>query len=291
MIYLISVIKMFTKENIIDFIMITLGTFIIAISVFFFMMPSNLSVGSVSGLSIVISNFIPFNVSTISMVINILLLIFGFITIGKEFGIKTVYTSILLPIFIAMFEHLFPNNISLTADQTLDAICYCVIVSIGTAMLFNRNASSGGLDIIGKFLNKYFHLEVGKGIALSGMLVAISSILVYDMKTMIISILATYFSGIVLDNFLFGSTIKKRVCIISQKYQQILDFILNDLHSGATTYHAYGAYSDKMNIEINVIVDKNEYIKLINYITSVDPDAFVTIYAVNEMMYRPKVIK
>ena len=225
------------------------------------------------------------------MVINILLLIFGFITIGKEFGIKTVYTSILLPIFIAMFEHLFPNNISLTADQTLDAICYCVIVSIGTAMLFNRNASSGGLDIIGKFLNKYFHLEVGKGIALSGMLVAISSILVYDMKTMIISILATYFSGIVLDNFLFGSTIKKRVCIISQKYQQILDFILNDLHSGATTYHAYGAYSDKMNIEINVIVDKNEYIKLINYITSVDPDAFVTIYAVNEMMYRPKVIK
>ena len=282
---------MFNKENIIDFIMITLGTFIIAISVFFFMMPSNLSVGSVSGLSIVISNFIPFNVSTISMVINILLLIFGFITIGKEFGIKTVYTSILLPIFIAMFEHLFPNNISLTADQTLDAICYCVIVSIGTAMLFNRNSSSGGLDIIGKFLNKYFHLEVGKGIALSGMLVAISSILVYDMKTMIISILATYFSGIVLDNFLFGSTIKKRVCIISQKYQQILDFILNDLHSGATTYHAYGAYSDKMNIEINVIVDKNEYIKLINYITSVDPDAFVTIYAVNEMMYRPKVIK
>ncbi|MDD7227314.1 MAG: YitT family protein [Firmicutes bacterium] len=282
---------MFTKENIIDFIMITLGTFIIAISVFFFMMPSNLSVGSVSGLSIVISNFIPFNVSTISMVINILLLIFGFITIGKEFGIKTVYTSILLPIFIAIFEYLFPNNISLTADQTLDAICYCVIVSIGTAMLFNRNASSGGLDIIGKFLNKYFHLEVGKGIALSGMLVAISSILVYDMKTMIISILATYFSGIVLDNFLFGSTIKKRVCIISQKYQQILDFILNDLHSGATTYHAYGAYSDKMNIEINVIVDKNEYIKLINYITSVDPDAFVTIYAVNEMMYRPKVIK
>ena len=152
-----------------------------------------------------------------------------------------------------------------------------------SAMLFNRNASSGGLDIIGKFLNKYFHLEVGKGIALSGMLVAISSILVYDMKTMIISILATYFSGIVLDNFLFGSTIKKRVCIISQKYQQILDFILNDLHSGATTYHAYGAYSDKMNIEINVIVDKNEYIKLINYITSVDPDAFVTIYAVNEI--------
>ena len=282
---------MFTKENIIDFIMITLGTFIISISVFFFMIPSNLSIGSVSGLSIVISNFIPFNVSTISMVINILLLIFGFITIGKEFGIKTVYTSILLPIFIAIFEHMFPNNLSLTQDQTLDAICYCVIVSIGTAMLFNRNASSGGLDIIGKFLNKYFNVEVGKGIALSGMLVAISSILVYDMKTMIISILATYFSGIVLDNFLFGSTIKKRVCIISQKYQQILDFILNDLHSGATTYHAYGAYSDKMNIEINVIVDKNEYIKLINYITSVDPDAFVTIYAVNEMMYRPKVIK
>lgn len=282
---------MLNKENMIDFIMITAGTFIISISVFFFMIPSNLSIGSISGLSIVLSNFIPFNVSTISMVLNILLLIFGFITIGKEFGIKTVYTSILLPIFIGIFEHIFPNNISLTCDQTLDAICYCVIVSIGTSMLFTRNASSGGLDIIGKFLNKYFHMEIGKGIAMSGMLVAISSILVYDMKTMIISVLATYFSGIVLDHFLFGSTIKKRVCIISKKHDDILNYILNDLHSGATTYHAYGAYSDNMNLEINVIVDKNEYIKLINYITSVDPDAFVTIYAVNEMMYKPKNIK
>lgn len=276
------------KENIYDYIMITFGTIIIAIAVFFFLVPSKASIASISGLAIVMSNFIPLSVSSLTMIMNIVLLIFGFFVIGKDFGIKTVYTSLLLPAVIGIFEFIFPNNQSLTSDQTLDSLCYCMVVSIGLSILFNRNASSGGIDIIAKFLNKFFHMDLGKAMGVSGMTVALSSALVYDKKTLILSILGTYFNGIVLDYFIFGSTIKKRVCIISKHYEKILNFILYDLHSGATKYHAYGAYTNNEQIEINTIVDKNEYLQLINYVTKIDPEAFVTVYAVTEMMYKPK---
>lgn len=279
------------KNNIIEFVYITIATVIVAASVFFFLVPSQVSVGSISGLAIVLSNFIPLSVSALTMIMNVGLLIIGFLLIGRDFGIKTVYTSILLPAVMGVFEMIFPNNQSLTGDQTLDTICYCVFVSVGLAMLFNRNASSGGLDIVAKLLNKFFRMELGKAMSFAGMAVALSSALVYDKKTLVLSILGTYFNGLVLDHCIFGSTIKKRVCIISQKEKEIRDFILYDLHSGATLYKAYGAYSGNEHTEINTIVDKNEYMKLINFVTKVDPKAFVTVYAVTEMMYQPKVIQ
>lgn len=276
------------KDKILDFIMITLGTTIVAAAVFFFMVPSNVSVGSIAALAMIIAKGVPFSIATLTFIMNVALLIFGFIFIGKEFGAKTVYTALLLPIIMGIFEVVFPNNQSLTNDQTLDVICYICVVSIGQAMLFVRNASSGGLDIVGKFMNKYLHMELGKAVGLAGMSVALLSVLVYDLKTVILSVLGTYFGGVILDHFIFGSTIKKRVCIISKKEGEILDFILHELHSGATKYHAYGTYSDTQHTEINTIVDKNEYLKLMNYITKVDPAAFVTVYAVNEMRYIPK---
>lgn len=280
-----------TKETILDFLAITAATTIVAVAVFFFLVPSKVSVGSISGLALVLSNVVPLSVSFLTMIMNVILLIFGFFVIGKDFGIKTVYTSILLPVVMGIFEIMLPNNQSLTGDQALDVIGYCFFVSIGLSMLFNRNASSGGLDIIAKFLNKFFRMELGKAMGAAGMAVALSSAFVYDAKTVILSILGTYLSGIVLDHFIFGATIKKRVCIISSKYEEILQFILHELHSGATKYHAYGSYTEGMHIEINTIVDKNEYLKLINFVTKTDPKAFVTVYAVNEMMYQPKVLK
>ena len=276
-------------EIIKEFIIITFATVIVAASVFFFLVPSNVSVGSISGLAIVLANFVPLSVSALTMIMNVGLLLVGFLLIGREFGIKTVYTSILLPAVMGLFEIIFPNNQSLTGDQTLDVICYCVFVSIGLAMLFNRNASSGGLDIVAKLMNKFFRMELGRAMSVAGMAVALSSALVYDKKTVILSILGTYFNGIVLDNCIVGSTVKKRVCIISQNYKEILDFILYDLVSGATTYKAYGAYSGEEHIEINTLVDKNEYRQLMNYVTKNDPDAFITVYAATEMMYKPKV--
>lgn len=272
-----------------ELIMITIATAIVAAAVFFFLIPSHVSVGSISGLAIVLGNFIPLPISAITMVLNVVLLVVGFLFIGREFGGKTVYTSILLPAIIGVFEVLFPNNTSMTADPFLDMLCYIFVVSIGLAMLFNRNASSGGLDIVAKLMNKYLRMELGKAMSLSGMCVALSSALVYDKKIVVLSVIGTYLNGIVLDHFIFGSNIKKRVCIISKKEEEIRQFILHELHSGATIYEAIGAYDFQKHREIITIVDKNEYSRLMSYIAKTDSDAFVTVYAVNEVIYRPKV--
>lgn len=279
-----------TFKKIWEFAVITFATVLIAAVVYFFMVPSNLSVGSITGLAIVFSNLVPLTVSQITMIMNVFLLVIGFIFIGKEFGAKTIYTSLLLPMVLGIFEKLVPNVQSITGDQFIDCIAYAIFICVGQALLFTRNASSGGLDIVGKLLNKYLRIELGSAIAMAGMAVALSSALVYDLKTVVISVIGTYLSGIFLDRFLFGSTIKKRVCILSKKNEEILQFVLHELHSGATLYHAYGAYTEDMHKEINVIVDKSEYLKLMNYVTKTDPDAFMTVYTINEVMYRPKEI-
>ncbi len=252
-------------------------------------MPSHAAVSSVSGLAIVLSNFIPLNVSGITMGLNLILLIAGFLLCGHDFGFKTVYTSVLLPVFIGMFEIFLPDYTSLTGDAALDVVCYIFTVSIGLSILFNRNASSGGLDIIAKIMNRYLHMDLGKAMSLSGMVVALSSALVYDKKTVVLSVLGTYLNGMVLDHFIFGQKIKRRVCIISKnKEEQIRDWILHTLKSGATIYQARGAYDGVVRNEIITIVDKNEYQKLMQYVTKEDPEAFLTVYNVSDMRYVPK---
>lgn len=261
---------------------------IIAAAVFFFLAPSHASVSSISGLGIVLSNFVPLPLSAITMILNVALLIVGFLTCGREFGVKTVYTSIMLPLFLGLFEALFPNFTSMTDSQELDVLCYVLAVSVGLSILFNRNASSGGLDIVAKILNKYLRMDLGRAMSLAGMCVALSAALVYDKKTVVLSILGTYFNGIVLDYFIFDNSRKRRVCIITQKEEALRQFIINDLHSGATIYEAIGAYNLERHNEIITIVDKSEYQKLMSFINREDPKAFITIYNVSSMQYQPK---
>ena len=267
---------------------LTVAVAIIAAAVYFFLVPSHASVSSISGLGIVLSNFVPLPLSAITMVLNVVLLIIGFFTCGREFGAKTVYTSILLPVFIGLFERLFPDIGSLTDSQELDVLCYILVVSVGLSILFNRNASSGGLDIVAKIMNKYLHIELGRAMSLSGMCVALSAALVYDKKTVVLSVLGTYFNGLVLDHFIFDQNIKRRVCIITKKEEELRHFILTDLHSGATVYESYGAYNMEKRREIITIVDKGEYQKLMNFMNREDPKAFITVYTVSDMRYQPK---
>lgn len=261
---------------------------IIAAAVYFFLVPSHASVSSISGLGIVLANFVPLPLSAITMILNVVLLVIGFLTCGREFGAKTVYTSIMLPAFIGLFERLFPNLGSLTDSQELDVLCYILVVSVGLSILFNRNASSGGLDIVAKIMNKYLHMDLGKAMSLSGMCVALSAALVYDKKTVVLSVLGTYFNGLVLDHFIFDNNIKRRVCIITGKEEELRRFIIEDLHSGATVYESYGAYNMQKRSEIITIVDKAEYQKLMSYMNREDPQAFITVYTVSDMRYRPK---
>ena len=270
---------------------ISVGTAIIAAAVYFFMLPSHVSVGSASALAMVIGNFIPLPVSAITFCLNMVLLLIGFLLIGPEFGAKTVYASILMPAIMRVYEIVFPNFQSITQDPLLDVICYILVVGIGLALLFSCNASSGGLDIVAKLMNKYLRMDLGQAMSMSGMLVALSSALCYDKKTVVLSVLGTYFGGLIVDHFIFGLNIKRKVCIISQHADELVEFILHDLHSGASLYEVIGAYDNKVRKEINAIVDNQEYKKLMDHIHKTDPKAFVTVYSVNEISYQPKVIR
>ncbi len=277
-----------TRDAIKEFAIITFGAAIVAAAVFFFMMPSHVSVGSGAALAMVLSNFIPLPVSTITLIMNVFLLIIGFILVGPEFGAKTVYCAILMPLIMGLFEILFPNFQSLTQDPLLDVICYILVVGVGVSILFSRNASSGGLDIVAKILNKYLRLDLGKAMSYSGMAVALSSALCYDSKTVVLSLLGTYFGGIMVDYFIFGINIKRRVCVISKKLDPIVDFVLHELHSGATLNEIIGAYDKTPKVEMITIVDKNEYRQLMDFVRKTDPAAFVTVYSVSDMRYIPK---
>ena len=232
-----------TPDNLKEIAVMTIAVGIIAAAVYFFLIPSQTSISSVSALAIIIAHYVPLHVSTVTMILNVVLLLIGFITCGKEFGAKTVYTSILLPLYLAVFEHVFPDFESLTNSTELDVLCYILVVSFGLSILFNMNASSGGLDIVAKIMNKYLHVELGKAMSISGMCVALSSALIYDKKAVVLSVLGTYFNGIVLDHFIFGQNVKRRVCIITKYEEEVRQFILHELHSGATFYEAMGAYN------------------------------------------------
>lgn len=275
-------------QKIWEWCLITVGAAITAAAVFFFLMPSHLAVGSISGLAIVLSELTGLGVSLITLALNIALLVVGLVLVGRDFGVKTIYTSLVLPAALGVLERMFPDFTSIMGDPFLDMVCYIFLAAAGCAMLFNLNASSGGLDILAKILNKFFRMELGTAMSLTGACVALSAALVYDPKTVALSMLGTYLFGLILDHFIFGVNVKKRVCIMSDKRDEITDFILHTLHSGASLYQAVGAYTGEAKEEIIVIVTKQEYIKLVSFIAQADPDAFVTVYNVNEVIYRPK---
>ena len=275
-------------KNIVDFIVISVIAVVGAAVVHFFMLPNNLTIGSIPGLAMVLTNFLPLSVSVITMIFNGALLVAGIILVGKDFGIKTIYSVILFTGSMGILEGMFPAPVSIMEDVLLDMLCYIFLMSACQAILFDRGASLGGLDIVAKILSKLMHMDVGKAVSNAGLCVAVSSILVFDLKIAILSVLGTYLNGIVVDHFIFGLNPKKRVCIISKKEPEILDYILNTLQSGASLVETIGAYTGNTFREIITIVDKTEYRILMTYLEKVDPDAFVTIYSVHEVHYRPK---
>ena len=271
-----------------DYAVITFGAILAACAIYFFMLPSHVAVGSGSALAMVLSNFIPLPVSVLSLLLNIFLLILGFVLIGPEFGAKTVYTAILIPVVLGVLEIIFPNFQSLTQDPALDVVCYILVVGLAMAILFSHNASSGGLDIVAKIMNKYLRMDLGKASSTAGIAVALTSAFCYDTKTVVISVLGTYFGGMVVDRFIFGLNIKRRVCVISPRMDEIVHFLLHELHSGATINEIIGAYDNTVRREVITIVDKQEYRRLMDFVKQVDPKAFVTVYSVNEIRYQPK---
>lgn len=271
-----------------EFLIITFADLVIAAAVFFFLIPSHAAISSISGLAIVLKNVIPLPISVITLCINVVLLILGMILCGRDFGFKTIYGSVLLSGYLAVFERLFPAFTSFTASPELDVLCYIVVVSYGLSLLFHSNASSGGIDIIAKIMNQYLHMEIGTAMTIAGTCIALSSAFFYDTKTVVLSLLGTYFNGMILDYYIFGHKIKRRVCIISDKLEEIRQFVIMDLHSGASLYEAVGAYKKEKHTELITIVDKGEYQKLMAFLRKTDPNAFVTVYTVSDIHYKVK---
>lgn len=270
-------------ETLREYGLITAGSVLIAAAVGFFMVPGDLVLGSVAGLAMVLSQVLPLRVATLNMILNILFMLLGFIFMGRSFGAKTVYASVLYPALVWGIDMVLPDLASMTGDTWLDLLCFIFLVSAGQAILFHVNASSGGLDVPAKILNKYFHIDIGKAVTVCGLVTVVSSVLVYDLRTMIVGILGTYLNGVVVDEFVSGFSRKKRVCILSDRHEEIKEYILHKLSRGVTVYQAVGGFEGKERPELVTILTKTEYAQLMAYVRRTDPDAFLTVTAVSEV--------
>lgn len=270
-------------ETLREYGLITAGSVLIAAAVGFFMVPGDLVLGSVAGLAMVLSQVLPLRVATLNMILNILFLLLGFIFMGRSFGAKTVYASVLYPALVWGIDMVLPDLASMTGDTWLDLLCFIFLVSAGQAILFHVNASSGGLDVPAKILDKYFHIDIGKAVTVCGLVTVVSSVLVYDLRTMIVGILGTYLNGVVVDEFVSGFSRKKRVCILSDRHEEIKEYILHKLSRGVTVYQAVGGFEGKERPELVTILTKTEYAQLMAYVRRTDPDAFLTVTAVSEV--------
>ena len=265
-------------------LLITVAMLIVSAAVYFFMVPSKIVVGSVSGLAMVLAELLHMQMSTITFILNVVLLIAGFIFIGKEFGAKTIYTSLLLPVFLWVFEQIVPVTESLTGNSVYDLVAYILIIALGQAILFNANASSGGLDVVAKIISKYTHAEIGKAVTVSGLVTAFTSIFVYDVGTLIVSILGTYANGIAVDYFIDGFNKRKKICILSDEYEEIQRYIMQELKRGVTIYKARGGYDGQEKTELVTIMTPNEYKQLLNYLHKLEFQAFMTVYNVSQVI-------
>ena len=277
-----------SKTGIIDFILITIGTIICGVATYFFMVPSNLAIASVSGVAILIGKFVPLSKAILILILNLVLLVISWFFVGREFTIKSIYPSVGLPVVMMILGYFTPNYHGVMNDQFLDMICYLFLCDLGIALMVVRNASSGGLDVLYKMANKYLNIDFGVATSVIGLFISAPAIFIYDPKTGVLSILGTYVTGIIIDHYVFGMTTKLKVCILSKKNDEICEYIINELHSGVTRYEASGGFTGDKFDEINVIVNRNEYAKLMKHLREVDSDAFATVTNIHDVMYRPK---
>lgn len=278
--------KKIDRNTIIDYTMITIGITIAAAAVYFFLIPANLVVGSVSGIALIMGEILPVSISFVTLVLNLLLLIVGYFLVGKEFGVKTIYTSLIFPCLIYLFERVFPNQQPIMGDPWLDLVTYVLIIGISQTILFRANASSGGLDIVAKIFNHLWGIPIGVAVSVVSGIVSLSAIFVYDIKFVILGLIGTYLNGLIVSHFMDAFNQKKRVCIISQKRELIADYILNVLMRGVTLYPRVGGYTKNEDLEIQIIIENSEVMGLIRYINEVDKDAFVTVGDIHLMSGR-----
>lgn len=263
---------------------IFVGTLIIVCGIHFFMIPNHFVPGSISGLALVLANFVPLPVSAVTLILNMICLVLGFVFIGKEFGTKVVVISVLQPAIMYLFEIIFPNVVSPTGEMSMDAVCMIMFICLGQTILFRANAASGGLDVIAMIMNKFMHMDLGKALIICGFIPVACSVFAYDIQTVVIGAMLTYLLGVVLDVYLESFSRKKRVCVISDHHEAIRKYIIEDMDRGVSVNHIKGGYDGKERVELVAIMDKNEHGRLLDFVAETDGKAFVTISDVNKVV-------
>ncbi len=278
-----------------ELIIMTVAMLIAAAAVYYFLMPSNLVIGSITGLSMVISGLfglagVTVKVSVVVTIINAILLVMAWVMIGHEFGAKTVYTALILGPFIEFWEKVLPVSrimeegaTSVMGDPWFDLLCFVLILSASQTILFHINASTGGLDILAKIVNKYFHLEIGTSVAVAGAIICCTAFAINPFRLVVIGLIGTWINGLALDHFTAGLNRRKRVCIITSQYERIRKYIIEDLQRGCSLYNVTGGYNGHQNVEIQALLTQEEFANLMNYIKDNDIHGFITAGNVSEI--------
>jgi len=278
-----------------ELFIMTVGMFIAAASVYYFLVPSKIVVGSISGLSIVISAVlgnagIAIKVSTVVLIINAILLVLAYFLIGKEFGLKTCYTALILGPMMDLWEKicpytklLAPNGVSVMGDLWFDLICFVLILSMSQAIMFSINASTGGLDILAKIVNKYLHFDIGLSVTIAGVIICCTAFFVNPFRLVIIGLIGTWINGLIVDYFMASLSRRKRVCIISDQHEVIRDYIINKIVRGCSLYEVTGGYKGEKRMEIQSLLTKDEFADLMKFIRDSKIEAFITAGNVSEV--------
>ena len=278
-----------------ELFIMTAAMLIAAAAVYYFLMPSNLVIGSITGLSMVISGLfglagLTVKVSVVVTIINALLLVMAWFLIGHEFGAKTVYTALILGPFIEFWEKVLPTSriiepgqTSVMGDPWFDLLCFVLILSISQTILFHINASTGGLDILAKIVNKYFHLDIGTSVTVAGALICCTAFAINPFRLVVIGLIGTWINGLALDYFTASLNRRKRVCIISSQYERIRQYIIEELQRGCSLYNVTGGYNGHQNIEIQALLTQDEFANLMNFLKENDIHGFITAGNVSEI--------
>lgn len=271
------------KNNLKDFLSITFGVFLVAVSVVYFFQPNNIAAGGLSGIAIIINNFIPsMPIGALVLMMDCILYIVAFLIIGSKFGAKSIYASLILSAMMWILEKVFPYTA--TNDLMLATIFGTIISALGLAIVFNSNASTGGTDILAKILNKFFHFNIGKALLMVDLVVTIAAALTFGIQKGLYAVLSVIISGFAIDKAIAGFNTCNQVTIISSKSKKISRFILNELERGCTFINGVGGFTENETAILYTIIDRNEFVKLKRYISEIDKDAFITVGEVTEVM-------
>ena len=272
------------KSKLKNFSLLTISTLIMAVGIYFFKFANNFTFGGITGIAVLVAKFLPISASDFSFVVNILLLIIGWIVLGKSFAEKTAYSTILLSVSLSLLERIYPMSHPLTNEPLLELIFAILLPALGSAILFNIGASSGGTDVIAMILKKYTSVDIGKGLMISDLIFTLAGFLVFNVKTGLYSLFGLIMRSALIDNFIESFNRSKYFHVVTSNATCICDFIQNDLQRGATIVNATGAFTGDDKYIILMVLSPSQAVKLRNFIKEQDPKAFLLVSNTSEII-------